>query len=111
MSIGSIETVLGSQNAKTAFFSFIVLRSCFCFHSFSPCFSPKCRFEYKRSETPSRYYCYCGKVENPAVDPWLVPHSCGQICEREFKPSCGHKCLLLCHPGKSFVFLGCVTGI
>ncbi|XP_074397635.1 NF-X1-type zinc finger protein NFXL1 isoform X1 [Zonotrichia albicollis] len=62
-----------------------------------PC--PKCRFEYKRSETPSRYYCYCGKVENPAVDPWLVPHSCGQICEREFKPSCGHKCLLLCHPG------------
>ncbi|RLW09358.1 hypothetical protein DV515_00002822, partial [Chloebia gouldiae] len=65
-----------------------------------PC--PKCRFEYKRSETPSRYYCYCGKVENPTVDPWLVPHSCGQICEKEFKPSCGHKCLLLCHPGKSF---------
>ncbi|KAK2513677.1 Nfxl1 [Columba guinea] len=62
-----------------------------------PC--PKCRFEYKRSETPSRYYCYCGKVENPTLDPWLIPHSCGQICEREFKPPCGHKCLLLCHPG------------
>ncbi|OXB83816.1 UNVERIFIED_CONTAM: hypothetical protein H355_003028 [Colinus virginianus] len=62
-----------------------------------PC--PKCRFEYKRSETPNKYYCYCGKVENPTVDPWLVPHSCGQICEREFKPPCGHKCLLLCHPG------------
>uniref|UniRef100_A0A2K6NYH5 Nuclear transcription factor, X-box binding like 1 n=1 Tax=Rhinopithecus roxellana TaxID=61622 RepID=A0A2K6NYH5_RHIRO len=62
-----------------------------------PC--PKCRFEYKRSETPSRYYCYCGKVEDPPLDPWLVPHSCGQVCEREFKPSCGHKCLLLCHPG------------
>ncbi|OXB56725.1 hypothetical protein ASZ78_013322, partial [Callipepla squamata] len=61
-----------------------------------PC--PKCRFEYKRSETPNKYYCYCGKVENPTVDPWLVPHSCGQICEREFKPPCGHKCLLLCHP-------------
>ncbi|KAL4665829.1 hypothetical protein H8959_000028, partial [Pygathrix nigripes] len=60
---------------------------------------PKCRFEYKRSETPSRYYCYCGKVEDPPLDPWLVPHSCGQVCEREFKPSCGHKCLLLCHPG------------
>ncbi|XP_042324551.1 NF-X1-type zinc finger protein NFXL1 isoform X2 [Sceloporus undulatus] len=62
-----------------------------------PC--PKCRFEYKRSETPSRYYCYCGKVEDPPLDPWLVPHSCGQVCERNFKPPCGHKCLLLCHPG------------
>uniref|UniRef100_A0A4X2KU80 Nuclear transcription factor, X-box binding like 1 n=1 Tax=Vombatus ursinus TaxID=29139 RepID=A0A4X2KU80_VOMUR len=62
-----------------------------------PC--PKCRFEYKRSETPTRYYCYCGKVEDPPLDPWLVPHSCGQVCEREFKPPCGHKCLLLCHPG------------
>ncbi|KAB1282212.1 NF-X1-type zinc finger protein NFXL1 [Camelus dromedarius] len=62
-----------------------------------PC--PKCRFEYKRSDTPSRYYCYCGKVEDPPLDPWLVPHSCGQVCERDFKPPCGHKCLLLCHPG------------
>ncbi|XP_006019090.1 NF-X1-type zinc finger protein NFXL1 [Alligator sinensis] len=62
-----------------------------------PC--PKCRFEYKQSETPTRYYCYCGKVEDPVLDPWLVPHSCGQVCEREFKPPCGHKCLLLCHPG------------
>ncbi|XP_053110346.1 NF-X1-type zinc finger protein NFXL1 isoform X1 [Hemicordylus capensis] len=62
-----------------------------------PC--PKCRFEYQRSETPTRYYCYCGKVEDPPLDPWLVPHSCGQVCEREFRPSCGHKCLLLCHPG------------
>ncbi|CAM4552635.1 NF-X1-type zinc finger protein NFXL1 isoform X1 [Caretta caretta] len=62
-----------------------------------PC--PKCRFEYKRSETPTRYYCYCGKVEDPELDPWLVPHSCGQVCEREFRPPCGHKCLLLCHPG------------
>ncbi|XP_038625176.1 NF-X1-type zinc finger protein NFXL1 [Tachyglossus aculeatus] len=62
-----------------------------------PC--PKCRFEYHRSETPTRYYCYCGKVEDPPLDPWLVPHSCGQVCEREFKPPCGHKCLLLCHPG------------
>ncbi|XP_028600956.2 NF-X1-type zinc finger protein NFXL1 isoform X4 [Podarcis muralis] len=62
-----------------------------------PC--PKCRFEYKRSETPTRYYCYCRKVEDPPLDPWLVPHSCGQVCERDFKPPCGHRCLLLCHPG------------
>ncbi|XP_075423057.1 NF-X1-type zinc finger protein NFXL1 [Ascaphus truei] len=62
-----------------------------------PC--PKCRYEYKRSETPTRYNCYCGKVEDPPLDPWLLPHSCGQVCESEFKPPCGHKCLLLCHPG------------
>ncbi|XP_073198218.1 NF-X1-type zinc finger protein NFXL1 isoform X4 [Lepidochelys kempii] len=68
-------------------------------HTVTRVISPKCRFEYKRSETPTRYYCYCGKVEDPELDPWLVPHSCGQVCEREFKPPCGHKCLLLCHPG------------
>ncbi|KAM3831732.1 NF-X1-type zinc finger protein NFXL1 isoform 2-T2 [Vipera latastei] len=62
-----------------------------------PC--PKCRFEYKRSEIPTRYYCYCGKIEDPPLDPWLVPHSCGQVCEKVFKPPCGHRCLLLCHPG------------
>ncbi|XP_014353942.2 NF-X1-type zinc finger protein NFXL1 [Latimeria chalumnae] len=62
-----------------------------------PC--PKCRYEYKQSETPTRYYCYCGKVEDPPLDPWLVPHSCGQVCDKEFKPPCGHRCLLLCHPG------------
>uniref|UniRef100_A0A8D1ZMW2 NF-X1-type domain-containing protein n=1 Tax=Sus scrofa TaxID=9823 RepID=A0A8D1ZMW2_PIG len=67
--------------------------------NFIPLCSPKCRFEYRRSDTPSRYYCYCGKVEDPPLDPWLVPHSCGQVCERDFKPPCGHKCLLLCHPG------------
>ncbi|XP_048365599.1 NF-X1-type zinc finger protein NFXL1 [Sphaerodactylus townsendi] len=62
-----------------------------------PC--PKCRFEYKRSDIPTRYYCYCAKVEDPPLDPWLVPHSCGQVCERDFRPPCGHKCLILCHPG------------
>ncbi|KAG8134922.1 hypothetical protein E2320_007990, partial [Naja naja] len=68
---------------------------CFCiFHM--PCLQ---KFEYKRSEIPTRYYCYCGKTEDPPLDPWLVPHSCGQVCERHFKPSCGHRCLLLCHPG------------
>uniref|UniRef100_A0A8C1R2L8 Nuclear transcription factor, X-box binding-like 1 n=1 Tax=Cyprinus carpio TaxID=7962 RepID=A0A8C1R2L8_CYPCA len=61
-----------------------------------PC--PKCRYEYSPHQTPTRYYCYCGKEAEPAPDPWLLPHSCGQVCEREFKPSCGHRCLLLCHP-------------
>ncbi|XP_023697570.2 NF-X1-type zinc finger protein NFXL1 isoform X1 [Paramormyrops kingsleyae] len=62
-----------------------------------PC--PKCRREYQHQETPHRYHCYCGKVQDPQLDPWLLPHSCGQVCDREFRPACGHRCLLLCHPG------------
>ncbi|XP_023272195.1 NF-X1-type zinc finger protein NFXL1 [Seriola lalandi dorsalis] len=62
-----------------------------------PC--PKCRAEYPPSATPNRYTCYCGKLQDPPADPWLVPHSCGSICQKELKPTCGHTCLLLCHPG------------
>ena len=62
---------------------------------------PKCRFE--RSELPRKYTCYCGKVDDPAFDPWILPHSCGETCGKPLKgPStgkCGHKCLILCHPG------------
>ena len=88
--------------------------------------SPKCRAEYPPSATPNRYVwllnasslqdmctsaltlcngvvfrymCYCGKLQDPPADPWLVPHSCGSICQKELKPACGHTCLLLCHPG------------
>lgn len=46
-----------------------------------------------------RYMCYCGKLQDPPADPWLAPHSCGSVCQKELKPSCGHTCLLLCHPG------------
>ncbi|KAI5670492.1 hypothetical protein M9H77_10856 [Catharanthus roseus] len=60
---------------------------------------PKCRIEYPKSETPKYYYCFCGKLENPPHDPWVLPHSCGEICGRPLKYNCGHHCLLLCHPG------------
>ncbi|ROL46143.1 NF-X1-type zinc finger protein NFXL1 [Anabarilius grahami] len=78
-----------------------------------PC--PKCRYEYRPQQTPTRYYCYCGKEAEPAPDPWLLPHSCGQVCGREFKPSCGHHCLLLCHPGPcppcpQMVSVSCLCG-
>uniref|UniRef100_A0A8B9J9T0 Nuclear transcription factor, X-box binding-like 1 n=1 Tax=Astyanax mexicanus TaxID=7994 RepID=A0A8B9J9T0_ASTMX len=78
-----------------------------------PC--PKCRHEYSPQQTPCRYHCYCGKEVDPAPDPWLLPHSCGQVCDREFKPSCGHRCLLLCHPGPcppcpKMVSVSCVCG-
>ncbi|XP_028824270.1 NF-X1-type zinc finger protein NFXL1-like [Denticeps clupeoides] len=78
-----------------------------------PC--PKCRYEYTPQQTPTRYVCYCGKEVDPTPDPWLLPHSCGQVCEREFKPPCGHRCLLLCHPGPcppcpKMVSVSCVCG-
>ncbi|XP_066286715.1 NF-X1-type zinc finger protein NFXL1-like [Branchiostoma lanceolatum] len=60
---------------------------------------PKCRHDYSQAESPTRYFCFCGKVEDPEFDPWLVPHSCGQTCSRALQPECGHNCLLLCHPG------------
>ncbi|XP_075230227.1 NF-X1-type zinc finger protein NFXL1 [Lycorma delicatula] len=60
---------------------------------------PKCRKDYDSAEIPYRYYCFCGKTEDPKFHPWLVPHSCGETCNRELQPKCGHNCLLLCHPG------------
>ncbi|KAH7677878.1 NF-X1-type zinc finger protein NFXL1 protein [Dioscorea alata] len=62
-----------------------------------PC--PKCRLSYPKTLIPRSYYCFCGKVENPPVNPWALPHSCGELCERALRPECGHHCLLLCHPG------------
>lgn len=46
---------------------------------------------------PNRYFCYCGKKENPEFDPWLPPHSCGDLCGRTLP--CGHVCNERCHPG------------
>uniref|UniRef100_A0A669AZ31 Nuclear transcription factor, X-box binding-like 1 n=1 Tax=Oreochromis niloticus TaxID=8128 RepID=A0A669AZ31_ORENI len=61
------------------------------------------------------YTCYCGKLQDPPADPWLVPHSCGSICQKELKPACGHTCLLLCHPGPcppcpKMVSVSCLCG-
>uniref|UniRef100_A0A1D2AHD6 NF-X1-type domain-containing protein n=1 Tax=Auxenochlorella protothecoides TaxID=3075 RepID=A0A1D2AHD6_AUXPR len=59
---------------------------------------PKCRHEYAASAIPRDYSCFCGKVAEPAADPWLLAHSCGGTCGRPL-PGCGHPCALLCHPG------------
>ncbi|KAK7097179.1 hypothetical protein V1264_004194 [Littorina saxatilis] len=80
-----------------------------------PWFCPKCRYEYKQSQCPTRSFCFCGKVEDPKFDPWLIPHSCGQTCGRALKPHCGHVCLLNCHPGPcppcpKMVQLACCCG-
>ncbi|KAL0054055.1 hypothetical protein WJX82_003098 [Trebouxia sp. C0006] len=60
---------------------------------------PKCRTAYQPSEVPSEYRCFCGKQKDPPLDPWLAPHTCGDICGRELASGCGHTCVLLCHPG------------
>ena len=60
---------------------------------------PKCRLLYEEKTIPSQYICYCGKVVDPQFDPWSIPHSCGDVCEKQLLPECGHKCLILCHPG------------
>ncbi|KAE8714837.1 NF-X1-type zinc finger protein NFXL2 [Hibiscus syriacus] len=61
---------------------------------------PKCRSSYSKSEIPKSYFCFCGKLRDPPSDnPWILPHSCGEICNRPLPNNCGHFCLLLCHPG------------
>ncbi|EGD78634.1 hypothetical protein PTSG_01612 [Salpingoeca rosetta] len=60
---------------------------------------PKCRQAYDKKETPTKYFCYCGKQQDPPADPWIAPHSCGEACGRALTPPCGHTCPLLCHPG------------
>ena len=36
---------------------------------------PKCRNLYPKREIPRTYLCFCGKVENPPIDLWIVSHS------------------------------------
>ncbi|KAJ7548966.1 hypothetical protein O6H91_07G035000 [Diphasiastrum complanatum] len=60
---------------------------------------PKCRTEYPKSQMPQEYRCFCGKEMDPAPDPWLSPHTCGERCGRSLQGDCGHTCTLLCHPG------------
>lgn len=62
-------------------------------------YCPQCRKDYPKSAIPTRYTCFCGKEDDPQVHPWTLPHSCGEVCDKALKPSCGHKCVLLCHPG------------
>ncbi|EFN72938.1 NF-X1-type zinc finger protein NFXL1 [Camponotus floridanus] len=60
---------------------------------------PKCRMEYNQDQIPRSYECFCKKTINPPYQPWIIPHSCGETCSKLLQPECGHKCVLLCHPG------------
>jgi len=57
---------------------------------------PGCQFV--RTDPPGDYVCFCGKMVEPEPQPFLTPHSCGQVCGK--KRNCGkHECNLPCHPG------------
>lgn len=60
---------------------------------------PQCRKDYQPADKPTQYECFCSKETNPQPQPFLVPHSCGEICGKLLQPKCGHDCKLLCHPG------------
>lgn len=61
---------------------------------------PKCRCDYLPAEIPQQYECFCKKEMNPVNHEWLVPHSCGERCDKKLKSAlCDHSCVLLCHPG------------
>lgn len=62
------------------------------------------------------YRCFCGKQGSPEFSPYMLPHSCGRICERKKHPWCEHAaCNVLCHPGQceacqEMVEVGCFCG-
>ena len=63
-------------------------------------YCPQCRRSFLTADDILRdYLCFCGKRPEPPVDPWLPPHSCGEVCGRELALGCGHHCTLICHPG------------
>ena len=47
-----------------------------------PWYCPKCRCEYEHSEFPAKYKCFCAKEVEPKFDPWITPHSCGELCDK-----------------------------
>uniref|UniRef100_A0A8D8Y9T2 Protein shuttle craft n=1 Tax=Cacopsylla melanoneura TaxID=428564 RepID=A0A8D8Y9T2_9HEMI len=55
------------------------------------------------SEVPREYQCFCKKqVLDIGWNHLDTPHSCGEVCGRDLSRGttpCGHRCMLLCHPG------------
>mmetsp|Transcript_3276 Transcript_3276/g.3835 ORF Transcript_3276/g.3835 Transcript_3276/m.3835 type:complete len:100 (+) Transcript_3276:1512-1811(+) len=47
-----------------------------------------------------KYMCFCGRFEEPEYDPMVLPHSCGEYCNKLKNKDCKHdKCAITCHPG------------
>ena len=60
---------------------------------------PNCNAPYTESKLP-KYLCYCGRFLEPEYDPMVLPHSCGEYCDKPKNKDCKHSnCEILCHPG------------
>jgi hypothetical protein len=60
---------------------------------------PNCNYSYAENQLP-KYKCFCGRFEEPAYSPMVLPHSCGEYCDRKKHDSCTHgRCEIMCHPG------------
>eukprot|EP00899_Mesostigma_viride_P026266 jgi/Mesvir1/6824/Mv09009-RA.1 len=60
---------------------------------------PACQAIQTANPDNLRYLCLCRRMEDPPVDFYLTPHSCGELCGRERPAGCSHSCVLPCHPG------------
>lgn len=59
-----------------------------CFH---------CNERYENQEPT--HTCYCGKTNNPVINSYLEPNSCGNVCGLKLSKFCFHKCQEVCHIG------------
>lgn len=57
---------------------------------------PGCRAEQTAAPTDR---CFCGKTRKPDVQPYLAPHSCGEVCGKARGAGCPHRCESVCHAG------------
>ena len=51
--------------------------------------------QYVYSESMPRYFCYCGRLENPDEDSYYLPHSCGEPNHKRKEKDrllCQHDC-------------------
>jgi hypothetical protein len=60
---------------------------------------PNCNYSYAENKMPS-YFCFCKRFSEPVYDALVLPHSCGEYCEKKKNKDCTHEtCDILCHPG------------
>lgn len=64
---------------------------------------PGCQTVQFISANELKYYCFCGQVEEPPLDYYISPHSCGGPCRKPLgkgkNSMCKHHCTMQCHPG------------
>jgi len=48
---------------------------------------PNCNYSYAQSRLPN-YKCYCGRYEEPPYNNMVLPHSCGEYCDRKRHDGC-----------------------